>query len=139
MRSDTPLLALIILALSVPVLAQDVAPQQESPAKSASAAAATAPVESAAPSGPAGTAVANEAAASADKEFAAPAGYKEKTRGGTTVYCRSQTPIGTRFATEYCYTQADLQRMEKSKQGMQDDVSRATRVCGSGQSCSGGG
>jgi hypothetical protein len=139
MRTYTSLLALIMLALSAPVLAQEVAPPQEPPAQPASAPAAAAPGEAASPSGPAGTAAANEAAASADKKFAAPPGYKEKTRGGTTVYCRSQTPIGTRFATEYCYTQADLQRMEKSKQGMQDDVSRATRVCGSGQSCSGGG
>jgi hypothetical protein len=137
MRTDIPFIVLISLVFSGPVVAQEVAAPQEptQPPEAPVAAQAESPART---DQPVATGAANEAAAPAEKKFAAPAGYKEKTRGGTTVYCRSQTPVGTRFATEYCYTQADLQRMEKSKQGMQDDVSRATRVCGSGQSCSGG-
>ena len=53
------------------------------------------------------------------------------------MYCRSQTPIGTRFPTEYCYTQAQLERVLKSKQGMQDDVAMRQRMCTTGSACGG--
>jgi len=95
------------------------------------------------PASPAAAATAAPAtagdAAASETEFRAPAGYDTKTRGGKTVYCRSQTPVGTRFPTEYCFTQADLERMERNKRSMQDDVEQRTRMCSSGAGCSGGG
>jgi hypothetical protein len=68
--------------------------------------------------------------------FKAPAGYTKKTAGDRTVYCRKETPVGTRFATEYCFTEEQLQRIEKSGQGMRDDVARRQKTC-SGAACMG--
>jgi hypothetical protein len=75
--------------------------------------------------------------AAEEAEFRTPAGYKKKKKGDQTMYCRSQTPIGTRFPTEYCYTQAQLERVLKSKQGMQDDVAMRQRMCTTGSACGG--
>jgi hypothetical protein len=73
----------------------------------------------------------------ADTEFVPPAGYQRKKRGATTVYCRSDTPVGTRFAKEYCYTQADLERLEANRTNVRQDVDRARRTC-TGGGCGGG-
>ena len=70
-----------------------------------------------------------------EEEFKTPSGYKKKKRGDTTVYCRYETPIGTRFPTEYCFTRAQLERVEKSKQGMQDDVAMRQRMCTTQSAC----
>jgi invasion protein IalB len=70
-----------------------------------------------------------------EQEFRTPSGYKKKKRGDTTVYCRYETPIGTRFPTEYCFTRAQLERVEKSKQGMQDDVAMRQRMCTTQSAC----
>jgi hypothetical protein len=75
--------------------------------------------------------------ASASGEYFPPAGYQKKTKGSTTVYCRSDTPVGTRFATEYCYTQTELERMEASRSSIRQDVDRARRTC-VGAGCGGG-
>ena len=75
--------------------------------------------------------------AAEEAEFRTPAGYKKKKKGDQTMYCRSQTPIGTRFPTEYCYTQAQLERVLKSTQGMQDDVAMRQRMCTTGSACGG--
>jgi hypothetical protein len=97
----------------------------------------------AAPVSPAAKTVATEpvaktdSAASASNEFQPPAGYQKKTKGKSTVYCRSDTPVGTRFATEYCYTQSDLERMETSRNSIRQEVDRARRTC-VGTGCGGG-
>jgi len=75
--------------------------------------------------------------ASASGEYFPPAGYQKKAKGSTTVYCRSDTPVGTRFATEYCYSQADLERMEATRANIRQDVDRARRTC-VGAGCGGG-
>ncbi len=67
--------------------------------------------------------------ASADRAFQPPAGYRKKTKGSTTVYCRNDTPVGTRFGTEYCYTQAELERMDASRANIRQEVDRARRTC----------
>jgi hypothetical protein len=79
----------------------------------------------------------SESAAPGSNEFRTPAGYQKKTKGKSTVYCRSDTPVGTRFATEYCYTQAELERMDSSRSGIRQDVDRARRTC-TGGGCGGG-
>lgn len=70
-----------------------------------------------------------------EEEFRTPSGYKKKKRGDTTVYCRYETPIGTRFANEYCFTRAQLERVLKSQQGMQDDVAMRQRMCTTQKAC----
>ena len=71
-------------------------------------------------------------------EFKTPAGYKKKKKkSGEIFYCKRETPIGSRFPQEYCFTQAQVQRMEKSKRGMQDDVAMRQRMCTTGSACGG--
>lgn len=135
------LLLLLIAFVALPVLA--VEPASESPA-------APAPADNAAPAAPAAQPAKDAepaqalptatAAAAPAEEFKAPSGYKKKKkRSGETVYCRSEIPVGTRFPTEYCFTQNDLERMEKNKQSMQRDVQLRTKMCTTGGACSGGG
>ena len=93
---------------------------------------------------PAASAVAAPAAAApvaarVAEEFRPPSGYKKKTRDGRQVYCRNETPVGTRFPTEYCFTQEDLERIEKNKRSMQLDHATRTKMCTTGSACSGGG
>jgi hypothetical protein len=119
------------------VVAAPVQEQATIPAPAANSSAATAPAavsaaESAAP------AAAADAAAAASRDFTAPAGYRKKTFGDKTRYCRSDTPVGTRFAKEYCYSQADLERMEANKRTLQQEVERNRRTCAGG-GCAGGG
>jgi hypothetical protein len=78
-----------------------------------------------------------ESTAATGGGFNAPAGYQKRNRGGTTVYCKSETPVGTRFAKEYCYTQADLERMEASRVNLKQEVERTRRTC-TGGGCGGG-
>jgi invasion protein IalB len=120
----------ILLAFSATAVAADL------PTDSAATPAATASVESATTIGEEATKLVEEHAAE-QAEFRTPAGYKKKKKGDQTMYCKSQTPIGTRFPTEYCYTQNQLERIEKSKQGMQDDVAMRQRACTTGSACGG--
>lgn len=111
---------------------------------SATAVAADPPTDTAAPEATESASTISEEAnklveqdAAEEAEFRTPAGYKKKKKGDKTMYCRSQTPTGTRFPTEYCYTQAQLERVLKSKQGMQDDVAMRQRMCTTGSACGG--
>jgi hypothetical protein len=91
-----------------------------------------------APAAPAAPAVADAAATPAEGgAFNPPPGYQKKTRGTSTVYCKSDTPVGTRFAKEYCYTQQDLERMEASRSNTVQEVERARKTC-VGPGCGGG-
>ena len=105
--------------------------------ESPKAPAAAAPVSPAAATSATQPVAKSDAAAPASKEFQPPAGYQKKTKGKSTVYCRSDTPVGTRFPTEYCYTQADLERMEASRSNIRQEVDRARRTC-TGAGCGGG-
>ena len=142
----TRILPLLILLVGLPAIATETGP--ESPDAPAPAAAPAAPVAEPAAATPApalaASAVAAPAAAAAvaapvAEEFKPPAGYKKKTRDGRQVYCRNEAPVGTRLPTEYCFTQADLERIEKNKRSMQQDVSMRTKMCSTGSACSGGG
>jgi invasion protein IalB len=137
------IIPLLIVLGSLPAVAAGTGP--EAPDAPAPVAAPAAPVtEPAAVSpAPAANAVAAPAAAapvaaSAAEEFRPPSGYKKKTRDGRQVYCRNETPVGTRFPTEYCFTQVDLERMEKNKRSIQMDHSTRTKMCSTGAGCGGG-
>jgi hypothetical protein len=99
---------------------------------------------SVAASDPPAASIADEASAQVaaqqaeEKAFRTPAGYKKKKKkDGAIFYCRSETPIGSRFPQEYCFTQAQLERIDKSKKGMQDDVAMRQRMCTTGAACGG--
>ena len=115
------LTALLVFAAS-PVLAEDESTQTE-PA----AATETAP--------PGNMEAADEKAT----EFKAPSGYKVKMRDDETVYCRKQSVLGSRFPEEYCFTQAQLEDLERRKRSIQQDTAQRQRMCTTGSACSGGG
>lgn len=126
-------LYLLILAAAVTACAS------EAPQKAATATPPAAPVKVAAQAPAAAPAsAANPAAApAANGGFIAPAGYQKKTRGSATVYCKSDTPVGTRFPKEYCYTQGELEQMDASRGNIKQEVERARRTC-TGGGCGGG-
>ena len=140
------IIPLLMLLCSLPAIAAEAGP--EAPNAPGPVATPTAPVAepAAAPQAPAPAASAVDAPAAAAsvaapvaEEFKPPSGYKKKTRDGRHVYCRSETPVGTRFPTEYCFTQTDLERIEKNKRSMQLDHATRTKMCTTGSACSGGG
>jgi hypothetical protein len=69
-----------------------------------------------------------ESANSQDKSLRA-RGYKPETRGGTTVYCRKEAVLGSRFENKICRSAADL---EHNSQAGKDMVQDMQRVSGAG-------
>jgi invasion protein IalB len=85
---------------------------------------ATPAATAAAPSATSATAPAATTTAAAPKAEApkVPAGYKAKTIDGETVFCRKSTPMGTRFPTEVCMTQAQYLENERNRQSMRNEL-----------------
>jgi hypothetical protein len=77
-----------------------------------------------------------EAAAAAEKaeEFKIPRGFRAKKRGDATVYCRKETPLGSRFQTEKCYDEAGLRQLQLADLEKTEMLERI-RACGT-SSCS---
>ena len=139
------IIPLLILLGSLPAIAAETGPEvPDAPVPAAVPAAPLAEPRAAPPApAPAASAVAAPAAAApvaarVAEEFRPPSGYKKKTRDGMQVYCRNEAPVGTRLPTEYCFTQADLERIEKNKRSMQLDHSTRTKMCSTGAACGGG-
>ena len=55
-------------------------------------------------------------------------GYKMKSFKGRTVYCRPETPLGTRFAETQCLTESVLAETIRRETATQDDMQRS-RAC----------
>jgi hypothetical protein len=123
----------LIAAATLTACASDPAPKNAAPV----AASAPAPAAASAPASASATSPVAAKPATATGEFVPPAGYKVKKRGETTVYCKVDTPVGTRFGTEYCYTRSDLERIEASRVNTRQEVERARRTC-TGGGCGGG-
>ena len=51
-----------------------------------------------------------------------PAGYSAKTVEGETLFCRKSTPMGTRFPTEVCMTEAQYLENERNRQSMRNEL-----------------
>lgn len=72
-------------------------------------------IDSAAVPGP-GAGVASSGPAAAQVTTAAHPGYKTKIRKGETVYCKTVQPTGSLFPSEFCFTQAELDRQKQQKE-----------------------
>jgi len=81
--------------------------------------------------------VADKAAVVAEtKEFTPPDGWRPKTRGKYTVYCRKDYNVkGTRFPAETCYDEAGIRAMLEAQREDQAKVDQMRRICGSDASC----
>lgn len=68
-----------------------------------------------------------------------PPGFREKKRGKYTVYCRKDTAMGSRFASEKCYDEQGLRDYIADQRENQKQVDQMRRICGSMDACGGGG
>ena len=118
--------------------------QQAAPAGTTQAPAPTSPAPAATPSNtpqtktPATTAAATTSAGPSPDllKTARQEGYQVKVRRGTTYFCKSITPLGTRFATENCYNQDQLEMVLEKQQAQRDALQQ--NVCAGGGACGGG-
>lgn len=78
-----------------------------------------------------------EAAADAkeDKPFKIPPGFRTKTRGDKTVYCRKETISGSRFGTESCFTEEQLVQKAAENEAARQEMERSLRVCSTSTAC----
>jgi hypothetical protein len=51
-----------------------------------------------------------------------PPGYKAKVVNGETRFCRKDTPLGSRFPTEVCMTEAQYQDQERNRDSMRNAI-----------------
>ena len=63
-------------------------------------------------------------------------GFRTRTRKGETVFCRSETPTGSRMSVENCYTATQLDQMETAAASMKDSINKTRTPC-TGQACNG--
>lgn len=86
--------------------------------------AAAAPAAPAATITPAASAAQAATSAAAEKSQPAkvPAGYKVKVIDGETRFCRKSAPLGTRFPTETCMTEAQYLDQERNRESMRNGI-----------------
>ena len=100
------------------------------PAPVAAAEAAPAPAaEATASSKPVEQVQTSQAAAAA---FKPPSGYKQKKLGANTVYCKKDTLLGSRFPTEFCFTEDELKEIERRGEDMRLNKQKQSQVCAGG-------
>jgi hypothetical protein len=63
-------------------------------------------------------------------------GYQVKVRRGTTLFCKSEASLGTRFVDEKCYNQDQLEMVLEKQQAQRDALQQS--VCAGGGACGGG-
>jgi hypothetical protein len=101
------------------------------------AAPAPAPVVATSPA-PAAVPAAAEAAA-ANGAFHPPAGYRAERRGEETVYCTKIKPIGSNLTKTACFTQTQLEEVDRRARGVRQDVQQKQKAgCASTSSACGG-
>lgn len=99
----------------------------------------TAPQAAPAPATTAAPAAAPQAeakVADATATYHPPSGYKQKKLGSNTVYCKKDTTLGSRFPTEFCFTEDELKDMERRGDDMRTNKQKVSGLCGgAAQAC----
>jgi glucose/arabinose dehydrogenase len=118
LRSLTVVAALVACS---PAFASD--PAQEVASAPAAAAPTVAPATPAAPATQAPQPASTATNATAKSEpTKVPAGYKVKVFDGETRFCRKEVPLGSRFPTEVCMTQAQYEEQERNRDSMRNEI-----------------
>jgi hypothetical protein len=107
------LTVLAAFAFCLPAAATETTPAAVQPAPAASAA----PAADAAPA-----AAAEQAAPPAAAVTKVPSGYKAKVVNGETMLCRKSTPLGSRFPTEVCMTQAQYTEQMRNQDSLRQEL-----------------
>lgn len=124
------------MAVSLVGCATSTSPTGQPPATPIQAQAQTSPQAGhAAGSGAQGHPDSGAAKAASAGEFAPPPGFRARTYKGQRVYCRSEVLVGTRLARPVCYTQAEVEDIERRRRSLEDDISRSRRVCSTIEAC----
>lgn len=97
------------------------APEAVAPAAPAATAAAPAPAE--APT------VLTMTTPPPDPEFKVPSGYKPRTQGLETVYCRTYQPMGSRVPRTDCYTKAQVKAIEEASAAARRELQQKAAGC----------
>lgn len=74
-------------------------------------------------------------AAKKEEPFKPPPGFRQRKRGEFVVYCRKETVMGTRFASEKCYDEEGIKAMLVAQQDDRDKVDQMRRICAGDSSC----
>jgi hypothetical protein len=125
-----------VLVLTVIAVVAGCASQPETttaPAPVIAAAPAVAPAPAAAP-----TSV-QPAQSAGDEQtvFKPPPGYRLRKQGATTVYCKKETILGSRFPEEFCFTEEQLKDVVRRGEEQGRDAAKHARVCSSAGNCGG--
>ncbi len=119
----TALLGLLLSAAPVLALGQTPAATAAAPAAATTATAAA----------PAAVVAASTPSAAA---FKPPKGWRLKSKKGEEPrYCRKDVSLGSRFATEQCLTQDQLQQQEAMNEANRVRFSQSTAICASAPGC----
>ncbi len=70
-----------------------------------------------------------------EKPFRIPPGFRTKTRGDKTMYCRKETISGSRFGSEKCYTEEQLEAIAERNEAQRQEIEKSRRVCASDSTC----
>ena len=62
-------------------------------------------------------------------------GFKPKKRDGVTKFCYTDATLGTRFETEKCFDQAQMELLAQQRQDQRNQLGKPT-ACG-GSNCNG--
>lgn len=82
-------------------------------------------------------ATAETTAKSDDQELKLPPGFKKIQRGKYTLYCKKETPIGTRFKTEKCLDEDGMRNYILALEETKGDVDRMRSTCSNVCVCGG--
>ena len=64
-----------------------------------------------------------------------PPGFKVKKRGKYTLYCKTDTPLGTRFKHETCYDEGQMRAYLLALEENKVDVDRIRNTCSNQCAC----
>jgi hypothetical protein len=64
-----------------------------------------------------------------------PPGFKVKKRGKFTLFCKTDTPLGTRFKSETCYDEANMRAYMLALEENKSDVDRIRNICSNPCAC----
>lgn len=124
-----PLFAVAVLLLPIAAVTAE-PPATTTAATTATAPAASAPAAATSPATPPAAAAAAPAAAPdpAISKVAHSLGYKARQHDGKTVYCKSETKVGTSFPSTTCLSEEQVVATVKRAEGNRDSVEALQRA-----------
>jgi hypothetical protein len=76
-----------------------------------------------------------EAKKEKEKELKLPPGFKKVQRGKFTLYCKKETPLGSRFKTDRCLDEAGMRDYILALEATKGDVDRMRSTCSNACTC----